>query len=110
VWIVHITKNKWRVKMNDIIKIDIDTEILEEMLDHTSRTIASLDIEKDALEDRIKELEATVEILQNEVEVQREEAQLPTEASDMLDKFMTQDEIIELVNDTLREATISIDV
>ena len=96
--------------MNDIIKIDIDTEILEEMLDHTSRTIASLDIEKDALEDRIKELEATVEILQNEVEVQREEAQLPTEASDMLDKFMTQDEIIELVNDTLREATISIDV
>ena len=96
--------------MNDIIKIDIDTEILEEMLDHTSRTIASLDIEKDALEDRVKELEAVVETLQNEVEIQREEAQLPTEASDMLDKFMTQDEIIELVNDTLREATISIDV
>jgi predicted nuclease with TOPRIM domain len=101
VWIVHITKNKWRVKMSDLIKIDTDT--LEERLN-------CMDAEKDALEDRVKELEAVVETLQNEVEIQREEAQLPTEASDMLDKFMTQDEIIELVNDTLREATISIDV
>lgn len=87
--------------MSDLIKIDTDT--LEERLN-------CMDAEKDALEDRVKELEAVVETLQNEVEVQREEAQLPTEASDMLDKFMTQDEIIELVNDTLREATISIDV
>lgn len=101
-WIVHITKNKWRVKMSDLIKIDTDT--LEERLN-------CMDAEKDALEDRVKELEAVVETLQNEVEIQREEAQLPTEeASDMLAKFMTQDEIIELVNDTLREATISIDV
>jgi|TARA_R110000787_G_scaffold51070_1_gene121198 predicted nuclease with TOPRIM domain len=87
--------------MSDLIKIDTDT--LEERLN-------CMDAEKDALEDRVKELEAVVETLQNEVEIQREEAQLPTEASDMLDKFMTQDEIIELVNDTLREATISIDV
>jgi len=102
VWIVHITKNKWRVKMSDLIKIDTDT--LEERLN-------CMDAEKDALEDRVKELEAVVETLQNEVEIQREEAQLPTEeASDMLAKFMTQDEIIELVNEILREATISIDV
>lgn len=87
--------------MSDLIKIDTDT--LEERLN-------CMDAEKDCLEDRVKELEAVVETLQNEVEIQREEAQLPTEASDMLDKFMTQDEIIELVNDTLREATISIDV
>jgi len=88
--------------MSDLIKIDTDT--LEERLN-------CMDAEKDALEDRVKELEAVVETLQNEVEIQREEAQLPTEeASDMLAKFMTQDEIIELVNEILREATISIDV
>lgn len=108
-WIVHITKNKWRVKMSDLIKIDTDT--LEERLN-------CMDAEKDCLEDRIKELEAVVEdlttkveIVESNLEVQLEEAQLPTEeASDMLAKFMTQDEIIELVNEILREATISIDV
>ncbi len=88
--------------MSDLIKIDTDT--LEERLNY-------MDAEKDALEDRVKELEAVVETLQNEVEIQREEAQLPIEEdSDMLAKFMTQDEIIELVNEILREATISIDV
>tara|TARA_R110002020_G_scaffold31202_2_gene97620 strand:+ start:485 stop:772 length:288 start_codon:yes stop_codon:yes gene_type:complete len=95
--------------MSDLIKIDTDT--LEERLN-------CMDAEKDCLEDRIKELEAVVEdlttkveIVESNLEVQLEEAQLPTEeASDMLDKFMTQDEIIELVNEILREATISIDV
>ena len=99
--------------MSDLIKLVrvVDVDDLKERLD-------CMDAEKDCLEDRIKELEAvvadltsTVETVENNLEVQLEEAQLPTEeASDMLAKFMTQDEIIELVNDTLREATISIDV
>ncbi len=78
--------------MSDLIKIDTDT-----------------------LEDKIKELEEAQAYLTSKVDdledYLQDKAQCEEPAgSDMLAKFMTQDEIIELVNEILREATISIDV
>mgnify|MGYP003648503126 FL=1 len=91
--------------MTNLIRVEVDASELEAKLE---------DLE--ALESRIEELTTSVQVLEDEFERQREEAQQASlegdnpEGTDMLAKFLTQDEIDEFVKEILREASISIDV
>lgn len=91
--------------MSNLIRVEVDTSELEAKLE---------DLE--ALESRIEELTTSVQVLEDELGCQREEAQQAslegdnTEGADMLSKFMTQDEIEEFIKEILRDAPISIDV
>ena len=90
-----------RVNMTNLIRVEVDASELEAKLE---------DLE--ALEAKVEELTNSVQVLEDEIDRQREEAQLPSEeeGSDMLAKFLTRDEIDEFVKEILREAPISIDV
>ena len=88
--------------MTNLIRVEVDASELEAKLE---------DLE--ALESKVEELTTTVETLEDHLREIEQQASLEgdnPEGTDMLAKFLTQDEIDEFVKEILREATISIDV
>jgi len=84
--------------MTNLIRVEVDASELEAKLE---------DLE--ALEAKVEELTNSVQVLEDEIDRQREEAQLPSEeeGSDMLAKFMTRDEIDEFVKEILRSSNFN---
>ena len=88
--------------MTNLIRVEVDASELEAKIE---------DLE--ALEIKVEELTTTVEALEDHIREVEQQANLEgddPEGTDMLAKFMTQDEIEEFVKEVLREASISIDV
>tara|TARA_R100001369_G_scaffold25630_1_gene46619 strand:+ start:2835 stop:3101 length:267 start_codon:yes stop_codon:yes gene_type:complete len=88
--------------MTNLIRVEVDASELEAKIE---------DLE--ALEIKVEELTTTVEALEDHIREVEQQANLEGDdpaGTDMLAKFMTQDEIEEFVKEVLREASISIDV
>jgi len=87
--------------MTNLIRVEVDASELEAKLE---------DLE--ALEAKVEELTTIVETLEDHVRETEQQASLEgedPEGTNVLDKFMTQDEITDLIKEIVNDASISID-
>tara|TARA_R110000824_G_scaffold25826_1_gene89471 strand:- start:1105 stop:1419 length:315 start_codon:yes stop_codon:yes gene_type:complete len=104
--------------MTNLIHVDVDASELEAKVQNELELQIELLEDRmgqqiDALTAKVEELSTTVETLEDHLREEAQQASLEgenPEGTDMLAKFLTQDEIDEFVKEILREATISIDV
>ena len=86
--------------MGEFIEVHVDVDKRELL-----KTIEELQKQIESLEAELEELKSAV----SDLEFKGQESDSVPEGTDVLDKFMTQDEITDLIKEIVNDATISID-
>ena len=110
--------------MTNLIRVEVDTseleakledlEVLEAKVEELTNQLANIEVvhTSEALEAKVEELTTIVETLEDHVRETEQQASLEgedPEGTNVLDKFMTQDEITDLIKEIVNDASISID-